>query len=173
MPGMTDHPDDFDREWAYRRGYAHGAEAVVAALWIRAAILGASPNTSPVASTTTCPESNLIRAESSGVPLAAFLALISTSARWIASPHGALGVVLLCVRIAEQRHQPVAELFQHVPAKPGHRPGSLVKIGVDEIAPILGVKLCGEARRAYEIAEHDRDRAALGRDSETLGRRRP
>ena len=29
MPGITDHPDDFDREWAYRRGYAHGAEAVV------------------------------------------------------------------------------------------------------------------------------------------------
>jgi hypothetical protein len=28
----TDHPDDFDRESAYRRGYAHGAEAVVAAL---------------------------------------------------------------------------------------------------------------------------------------------
>jgi hypothetical protein len=32
MRGITDHPDDFDREWAYRRGYAHGAEAVVAAL---------------------------------------------------------------------------------------------------------------------------------------------
>ena len=32
MPGITDHPDDFDREWAYRRGYAHGAEAAVAAL---------------------------------------------------------------------------------------------------------------------------------------------
>ena len=32
MHGITDHPDDFDREWAYRRGYAHGAEAVVAAL---------------------------------------------------------------------------------------------------------------------------------------------
>ena len=32
MPGITDHPDDFDREWAYRRGYAHGAAAVVAAL---------------------------------------------------------------------------------------------------------------------------------------------
>ncbi len=29
-------------------------------------------------------------------------------------------------------------------AKPGHHPGSLVKIGVDEIGPILGVKLCGE-----------------------------
>jgi hypothetical protein len=23
MRGTTDHPDDFDREWAYRRGYAH------------------------------------------------------------------------------------------------------------------------------------------------------
>ena len=32
MRGISDHPDDFDREWAYRRGYAHGAEAAVAAL---------------------------------------------------------------------------------------------------------------------------------------------
>jgi hypothetical protein len=32
MPSVTDHPDDFDRGWAYRRGYAHGAEAVVTAL---------------------------------------------------------------------------------------------------------------------------------------------
>jgi hypothetical protein len=32
MPGITDHPYDFDREWAYRRGYAHGAEAAVVAL---------------------------------------------------------------------------------------------------------------------------------------------
>ena len=31
MRGITDHPDDFDREWAYRRDYAHGAEVVVAA----------------------------------------------------------------------------------------------------------------------------------------------
>jgi hypothetical protein len=32
MRSISDHPDDFDREWAYRRGYAWGAEAVVAAL---------------------------------------------------------------------------------------------------------------------------------------------
>jgi hypothetical protein len=32
MPNITDHPDDFDREWAYRRGYAHGAAAVIEAL---------------------------------------------------------------------------------------------------------------------------------------------
>jgi hypothetical protein len=32
MPNITGHPDDFDREWAYRRGNAHGAAAVIAAL---------------------------------------------------------------------------------------------------------------------------------------------
>ena len=31
MPN-TDHPDDHDREWAYRRGYAHGAAAVITAV---------------------------------------------------------------------------------------------------------------------------------------------
>jgi hypothetical protein len=29
MPSVTDHSDDFDREWAYRRGYAHGAVAAL------------------------------------------------------------------------------------------------------------------------------------------------
>ena len=36
-------------------------------------------------------------------------------------PHGALGVVLLRQRVAEERHQPVAELLQHMAAKIGHR----------------------------------------------------
>jgi hypothetical protein len=76
--------------------------------------------------------------------------------------HCALSVVLLRVRIAEQRHQPVTELFQHMSAEPGYRRRRLVEIGVDECAPILGVELGGETRRADEIAEHDCDRAALG-----------
>ena len=79
--------------------------------------------------------------------------------------HRAFGVVLLRVRIAEQRHQPVAELLQHMAAKPGHRRRGFVEIGVDEVAPVLGVELRREARRADEIAEHDRDRAALGGSS--------
>jgi hypothetical protein len=29
---ISDLQDDHDREWAYRRGYAHGAAAVIAAL---------------------------------------------------------------------------------------------------------------------------------------------
>ena len=40
--------------------------------------------------------------------------------------------------------------------------GGLVEIGVDEVAPVFGVELRGEARRAYKIAKHHRDRAAFG-----------
>ena len=82
--------------------------------------------------------------------------------------HRALSVVLLRVRIAEQRHQPVAELLQHMTAKIGHRRRGLVEIGVDEVAPVLGVELRGQACRADEIAEHHGDRAALGRDVRIL-----
>jgi hypothetical protein len=47
-------------------------------------------------------------------------------------------------------------------AKPGHRHRSLVEIGVDECAPVLGVELRSETRRTDKIAEHHRDRTALG-----------
>jgi hypothetical protein len=36
------------------------------------------------------------------------------------------------------------------------------EIGVDEVAPVLGVELRSEARRSDKIAEHHRDRPALG-----------
>ena len=75
-----------------------------------------------------------------------------------------LGVVLLRLRIAEEGHQPVAELLQHMAAQPGYRPRSFVEIGVDQVAPVLGVELRGEARRADKIAEHHGDRAALSGD---------
>ena len=77
-------------------------------------------------------------------------------------PHRAFGVVLLRMRIAEERHQPIAEPLQHMPAKPGHRGGGFVEIGVDEAAPVLRVEPRRERRRTDEVAEHDRDRAALG-----------
>ena len=77
-------------------------------------------------------------------------------------PHSALGVVLLRLRIAEEGHQPVAELLQHVAAKLGHRLRRFVEIGVDQVAPVLGVELGRKARRSDEVAEQDRDRAALG-----------
>ena len=77
-------------------------------------------------------------------------------------PHGAFGVILLRLRVSEQGHQPVAELLQHVSAKRGHRLRRFVEIRVDEVPPVLGVKLGRKARRSDEIAEHDRDRSPLG-----------
>jgi hypothetical protein len=54
-----------------------------------------------------------MRADSSGSPFAEFLALISTSARWVASAARARSsVVLLGLRIAEEGHQAVAKSFQ-------------------------------------------------------------
>jgi hypothetical protein len=35
-------------------------------------------------------------------------------------PHSAFGVVFLRARIAEKRHQPVAEFFEHMAAESGH-----------------------------------------------------
>jgi hypothetical protein len=92
-----------------------------AAAWTPAATFGASPNTSPFASTTIGPDSRPIRAESSGAFLAEFLELIPARACWIArAAHGPLRVVLLRLRIAEEGDQPVAKPLQHMAAQPGH-----------------------------------------------------
>jgi hypothetical protein len=87
-------------------------------------------------------------------------------------PHRPLGVVLLRLRIAEEGHQPVAELLEDMPAKPGHRVRSFVQIGVDQVAPVLRVELRGEACRSDEVAKHHCDRAALGRNLWGFGKHR-
>ena len=76
--------------------------------------------------------------------------------------HRALAVVLLRLGIAEQRHQPVAELLQHMAAERGHGGRGGVEVTPHQIAPVLGIELRREARRADEVAEHHRDRTALG-----------
>ena len=83
--------------------------------------------------------------------------------------HRALGVVLLRPRIAEESHQPVAELLQDMPAKFGRRSRGRIEVGADQVAPVLGVEPRGETRRADEIAEHHRDRTPLGGDFRRFG----
>ena len=73
----------------------------------------------------------------------------------------ALRVVLVCHRIAEQRHQPVAELLRHMAAHLGNRRRGGIEVSADEIAPLLSIKLRGNAGRTHQIAEHDREIAAL------------
>ena len=74
---------------------------------------------------------------------------VKISERALDSERGAqrpLCVVLLGRRVAEERHQPVAEFFQHMAAKPRHGGGGFVEIVVDEVAPVLRVELRHEAR---------------------------
>ena len=76
-------------------------------------------------------------------------------------PRRAFGIVLLRHRIAEQRHQPVAELLGDMAAHLRHRRRGGIEIGADEIAPLLGIELRGNAGRTHQIAEHHREIAAL------------
>jgi uncharacterized alpha-E superfamily protein len=78
-------------------------------------------------------------------------------------PHRTLGVVFVRDRIAEQRHQPIAELLCHMSAHVSHRRRSGVEIAADEVAPLLGIELRGNAGRTHQIAEHDREVAAFSR----------
>src|SRR5271154_3501734 len=72
-----------------------------------------------------------------------------------------LGVVLLREGIAEQRHDAVAELLGDMAAHFLDRRRGRVEIAADEIAPVLGVELGGNARGADEVAEHHGEVAAL------------
>ena len=86
--------------------------------------------------------------------------------------HGAFGVVLLRLRIAEQRHQPVAELLQNVAAETRHRRGGLVEIGADQVAPVLRVQPCRrpvEPTRSQNITVIGR-RSAVSIDEEAGAR---
>ena len=73
----------------------------------------------------------------------------------------ALGVVLMRERVAKQAHQTVAKFFRDMTAHFGNRCGSGIKVCANEIAPLLRVKLCRNAGRADQIAEHHREIAAF------------
>jgi hypothetical protein len=76
--------------------------------------------------------------------------------------NGALGVVLLGDRVTEHCHDPVSEFLGDMPTHLRNGRGRRVEVAADEIAPVLGVERGGEAGRADEIAEQDREMAALG-----------
>ena len=89
-----------------------------------------------------------------------------------AGADGTLGVVLVGDRGAKERDDGVADelldaaavLLEHVP-----QPGV---VRLEQREDVLGVELLGAARRADDVDEHGRDRAALFVPPWRLGRRR-
>ena len=91
--------------------------------------------------------------------------------------HRPLGIVLLRHRIAEQRHQPVAELLGDLTAHLRDCRRSRIEIGANQVAPFLGIEPRGDAGRIHQIAEHHCDVPALAaastrRSSAAVPRRR-
>ena len=79
-------------------------------------------------------------------------------------PHRALGVVLMRLRIAEIGEHAVAHVLGDEPAERAATiSATAAVIGADDLAQILGIEPGRERGRADEIAEHDRELAALGR----------
>ena len=76
-------------------------------------------------------------------------------------PCRTLCVVLMGQRIAEQREDAVAELFCDMATHLCDRGTSDIEIGADEVAPLLGIELRGNASRPDQVAEHHRQIAAL------------
>jgi hypothetical protein len=83
-----------------------------------------------------------------------------------------LGIVLLSHRIAEQRHQPVAEFFGDLAPHLRDRRRSGIEIRTNQVAPLFGIELGGNAGRIHQIAEHHRDMPPLARSFDRSGDRR-
>ena len=62
-----------------------------------------------------------------------------------AGASGTLRIILLRLRIAEQGHDPVAELFQNVAAVLGDRIRGFVEVAPHKLSPVLCVELRREA----------------------------
>src|SRR4029077_11748125 len=67
------------------------------------------------------------------------------------------------VGLAELLEDPPSREVRDVPAEAGHGGTHGALILHDDVAELFGVELAGERRRADEVAEHDRQLAALAR----------
>ena len=75
--------------------------------------------------------------------------------------HGALGVVLVSGRSAEERKDRVAHETGHRPLVPNDRLDQVRERLVHDVGPVLGVELLGHRGRTAHVAEEHRDHTAL------------
>jgi hypothetical protein len=76
-------------------------------------------------------------------------------------PHGPLGIVLMCLGVAEIDEHPVPHVLGHKTVKPGDRLRDALVIGPDHRPQVLGVEPGREGCRADEIGEHNRELASF------------
>ena len=74
---------------------------------------------------------------------------------------GALRVVLVRERRAEQRHDAVARVLVHRPFEAVHAVGEDGEEPIHDAVPVLGVDLLGERHRALHVGEEDGHLLAL------------
>jgi hypothetical protein len=76
--------------------------------------------------------------------------------------YGALGIVFVSPRPAEIGEDPVAHVLGDIAVPSADRLRAATPVGSQERAQIFRIELCGQSRRAHEIAEQDCDLSALG-----------
>ena len=74
---------------------------------------------------------------------------------------GAFGIILAGTRPTEVDEDPIAEILGDVATPARHGAGGSGVVLLEDLPPVLGVELLCERRRADEIAEEDRQLAAL------------
>ena len=75
--------------------------------------------------------------------------------------HGPLGIVLMRFGPAEVDHQPIAQVLRHMPRVAfDHVPAGLL-ISTHHLAQLLRIEFAREFGRTDQVAEHDRELAAL------------
>jgi hypothetical protein len=78
------------------------------------------------------------------------------------SPHGALGVVFVRLRITEIGEHAVAHIFGDEAAVALDRRRAAAMIAPDDLAHVLGIEPRRKRRRTDEVAEHHSEMTALG-----------
>src|SRR5262249_6879643 len=76
-------------------------------------------------------------------------------------PAGALRVILVRDRRAEERHDAVAGELVHRPLEAVHARGEDGEEAIDDPVPVLGIELLGELHRALHVGEEHRHLLAL------------
>ena len=77
-------------------------------------------------------------------------------------PHGALGVILVRLRIAEVHQQAITEVLRNVAVKALDHGAAGGLIGAHDLAVVFRVELPGERSRVHQIAKQHRELPAFG-----------